>query len=1352
MKNLKSFIAVITLIVVSAVLISIIYVHKQIWVKKDLAKYAKEMKHETEACFEFMKYNSIRQNNLLLIINNQDGVYSSDSLNFIIASANIKIDSILAVSDFFSARTNGKKLVEKNDSILLVISKVIDSYNAREIAKTRAIFNDLYAPLYFETDNLCKVIISIIIQDIVIGEIEMEKAKTSLMRTSIGLLTAIILSLLCIFLLASIYDRKRLAQNIEIAELSLKNRLSIEARKKDKRFQAAIDSAGFGILDWDLQNELPEVNDKWLEILDVTREEIEKYGFRFVLSKINSYEDLTIESLRNRAKKAVKNETKTIISYVNSKSKIIWIESFDFILNRDENNIPTHLFGFISDITEKKNFENKILESQYLLNESSKAGKIGHWEFDISQSKPKVSDEWLDVFSITRESYEQGEYIDWVNNMHIDFREIAIKNHKEIIGGIRKSFCTEYLYNHPTKGEIWIEGFGEVTSFDKEGQVQKYIGYHQDITRRKAIEEEAIKTATELKSWYQNMNLAFCVCQSVFDKNQNISDFRYLFVNEEFCKTVNISESDIINKCAGEFLLSTTGKSVISKLDELFVNKSARFEVYDNFLKKHFEIFAFSITENKFAMLYTDISERFRLQNKVAEEQKYYRQLFELSRDAIFIIDSRYLTFIDVNESCVKLFGAEKKSDFMALKYSMLYPAKQINGESSAVLLRLALKNIDKTGEVHNDWLFRRINGQEFIGQIRFTKIEYENNIAYLAIVRDTTQIYNAYENLERTRNWLQTIIDSLNTFVVVKDNYGKIIASNQAFNTTFGVSKEFVAGKKATEIYRPDEALAIQAIDDEIIYLGLSRTYEQKLTTAENKQQIFLITKTALKDTKGNVYAVVAQGTDITTIKSLEQKLRLAQQKAITANKAKSSFLANMSHEIRTPMNSIIGFAEILQKKLINPDHKEYVNSIFTAGNTLLTLINDILDLSKIEAGKVELRPVFCDLEILKSTIFEIFNVKTEDKKLEFSVEYLNTENFLFYLDENRLRQIIINIVGNAFKFTEKGFIKVIFSTVLQKNNSSNIIISIEDTGLGIPKEELNEIFNPFSQSENPDNDNTGGTGLGLSICDQLIGLMNGKIEVESELGKGSLFTITIPDVSYEISQTTNIGKNIAFTDYIFKPAKVLIVDDIKPNRDVLAFHLRDYNLDVYEASSGLQALEILEDLVPDLIIVDLRMPDINGVELTKTIRKSEKFASVKILAYTGAISFAMHNEKLNPIFDGLIIKPATKSSMTKELIRMLEYEEITMEVTKGNDLFNFNDASIKLIKNSLESISANSNNKLTNRQITKLLQLLKESNLFEGDAELQNYVHTLSKAVEDFNVILIEHLSGVLFLTNDK
>jgi CheY-like chemotaxis protein len=260
----------------------------------------------------------------------------------------------------------------------------------------------------------------------------------------------------------------------------------------------------------------------------------------------------------------------------------------------------------------------------------------------------------------------------------------------------------------------------------------------------------------------------------------------------------------------------------------------------------------------------------------------------------------------------------------------------------------------------------------------------------------------------------------------------------------------------------------------------------------------------------------------------------------------------------------------------------------------------------------------------------------------------------------------------------------------------------------------------------------------------------MNGSIKVESELGKGTKFIISFEDVPYENTQMGLGVKEQINTEYIFKPANILIVDDIKSNRDVLSVHLTDYNFTVEQASSGIAAIDMASRNKYDLIIMDLRMPDINGIEAAKSIKNSENNSQIKIIAYTAAVNFALIDGNLNPLFDGLIIKPAIKSSITRELIKILDYEEVTAKMISANVLFNFNTESISFIKETLSKIVNDADSRLTNRQIAELIKYLRQSEVFEKDEDLQNFVHSLSKAVEEFNVVLIEHLTGILLLTN--
>lgn len=1344
-KNSKFIILAIILLIVVFISIFLIYVHNTDWIQRDFYLESTEINAKMEVVSEFKQYNSIVRSNLFLFITNDESFYSGDSIQLKLKKSEFKLDSLISSNDLFLKGTLQNHLIEITDNLKNLKSKILEEYYSGDLALSRKIFIESYNPLFLKSDKLSSDLILSYSNQMVSLNSDAQAVKQMMMRSIIIILLILIVAFCSIYVIIGIVERKRAAQQSEINKLKMQQEINETILHEQRRLNAAIMAAGFGVLDWRIDNQKIEVNDRWLELMDISRRDFNKSGMDMVLGKINNPRMKSITEMLEMLKYSDKSEFRNELEIEHSNNKKYWVESIDYIIQRDSSGKPVHIIGFLHDITIKKHYEFKLRESFNIVKLSGRHGKIGYWEFDISKSKPDVSDEWLELFSISRDEYNSSEYSDWIKQINEDFSELAVKNHKEISSGAVSTFQTEYLYNHPSRGEIWIEGMGHVTEYNNKGRVKKYVGYHQDITSRKQNEIRALKNASELKSWYENMNMAFCVCSIIFNSDSKVIDYKFVFVNNEFCNLLNLSAENLIGQSTSSLLYGDLNRIVISKIENIISSEAIKFELYEGFLDKKMEISAFNIGDNKFAMLFSDITKRHKLEQKLVAEQAYYRSLFEMSRDAIFLINVNDLSFIDANEASLELFGAQRKQDLLMINYLLLHPAMQKNGQLTKTVIRYALKNAQSTSGEDYEMIFRKITGQEFIGQIKFSLVDYKNSKAVLGLVRDVTKVHDTMENMERMHSWLQTIIDSVNSVIVVKDNYGKIMACNHTYNKTFGYLEGSAIGSYAGDIYSPIDARAIKAIDDEIILLGLGRTYEQKLNTSDGKQHIFLITKTPLKDSQQNVYAIVAHGTDITTIKNLEDKLRVATQKAVLANKAKSGFLANMSHEIRTPMNAIIGFAEILHRKISISEQKEHVRSIISAGNTLLSLINDILDLSKIEAGKTELKPVYFKPESLQTAILDIFKSKAEEKQLSLVFNIIGDENILLFLDENRLRQVLINIVGNAIKFTSEGYVRTELK-VGRNGDLCDIEISVADSGPGIPKDELKNIFNPFTQSENIDTAEYGGTGLGLSISKQLISLMNGDIEILSELGKGSSFLIKIPDVRFEFSNSVNDSIVSVYKEYVFAPAKILITDDIKSNIDVLVNHLSDYNFEIYSALSGNETIERISEIRPDILILDIRLPDIGGREVAAYLRNMPELETLKIIAYTAASGVVSENGVLNSEFDAIILKPATREVILNEIKKFVAYEEITNEEVEQSDIFKFNETASQLIAGCIYEVAGIPEKKLTNRQISLIIGKIKEADLFLIDEELQRFISIFLRAVEDFNVIIIEKLSTEL------
>ncbi len=394
------------------------------------------------------------------------------------------------------------------------------------------------------------------------------------------------------------------------------------------------------------------------------------------------------------------------------------------------------------------------------------------------------------------------------------------------------------------------------------------------------------------------------------------------------------------------------------------------------------------------------------------------------------------------------------------------------------------------------------------------------------------------------------------------------------------------------------------------------------------------------------------------------EQNIHLQKAKiaAEAANRAKSEFLANMSHEIRTPMNTVLGFTDLLSALITDETQKTYLESIKVGGRSLLTLIDDILDLSKIEAGKMEIQQESVNLKDVFNEIRAIFSMEISRKKLVFiaRVSEKILENLIS--DEARLRQILLNLIGNAIKFTEKGEIKLSAETRSRDDGKSDLLIVVEDTGIGIPPESQKKIFEAFKQQDSQNTKKYGGTGLGLTITKRLVEMMNGKISVRSELNKGSCFEIIFYDVS--VAQAAD-GKSESYDklfdpeNIVFEEATLLSADDIAMNRFLMKAIFRDTNIHVIEAENGEKAVLFAEQHKPDIIFMDIQMPVMDGYEATRQIKGNEETKHIPVVALT-ALAMKEDKEKIMQSgFDGYLKKPVQKSDLFGELSRFIPYSQ---------------------------------------------------------------------------------------------
>ena len=653
--------------------------------------------------------------------------------------------------------------------------------------------------------------------------------------------------------------------------------------------------------------------------------------------------------------------------------------------------------------------------------------------------------------------------------------------------------------------------------------------------------------------------------------------------------------------------------------------------------------------------------------DRIVDLSTYFYKLAERSQDVFWIKSVDFKKQLYINQAYQTIWGCSCQSIYDD-------PSSWLNSivEDDRQRVTEEFQKIPLDAESHTITyrILRSDNDVRWINEVIFPIFDSNQNcIGYAGIAKDIT---GNLARFDEASQFFRYFADKVQTVFWVRDmNCNKQLYVSPGYEKIWGRSVESLYENPDSWIDTlvPEDRIGPHAAET-LVQDHLEKSlgeiqYEKRYRIRRTDGEVRWIKDISfpIYDNRDKFIGFAGIAEDITKYVLHDQELQDAKEHAEMANQAKANFLAMMSHELRTPLNAVLGMTQVLRMKGLPKELDECVSVITQAGNNLLSLVNDILDFAKLEVGKLSFSKEPLDLSLLVSQVICSMSYQAKEKGIELSVEYQDDAPHLVFGDAKRIRQILVNLLGNAIKFTEKGFVRAKVSSVIKGARDATFNISVTDTGIGVSQDKLEFIFEKFSQIDSSYHRRHKGTGLGLSITKELVEKMGGRIEVKSELGKGSefSFTLTLPLQYSSLEKPISsqdfakwLGNQSAQTERQNFDLDILLVEDNSINQRIAKIMLEEVGCRVDIIDNGRDVLERLQDGCNyDLIFMDIGLPDISGFDVVALLRKQEWLCEVPIIAMTAHILERDKQQCFAVGMNGIIVKPISHD----EIVGTLQY-----------------------------------------------------------------------------------------------
>jgi PAS domain S-box-containing protein len=1005
-------------------------------------------------------------------------------------------------------------------------------------------------------------------------------------------------------------------------------------KASETQYRGLIENATDMIYEIDEKGKFSFVNPVMESITEYTKEELLSKNYLDLVHP--DHRESTIRFYKAQRNKKIES-TYLELPILTKSGFEVWIGQNARMFFRDDNWV-FKVSVVARDITVVYRASEALQSSEQLFRTLAEKAPVGIYQLDESGSVVFVNNRWFEIVGLEREhSSRDGRY----GAIHAEDRPWVLAEWNKAIEE-RKEITIEFRYNTLTKGITWVTNrLSPIIAAD--GHLTGYIGTMSDIT----LIKEAQAKIEESEKLFRLLS-------------ENVSDMvvltdletRYTYVSPSVREILHYQPQDLIGMKATSLLHpEDLPRHVLQQLQqgEELHNIQLRMRTKDG-TYKWLETNTRPVHDNDGKLIgiqaaIRDITKRKEAEVALKTSEERFRLLAARAPVGIFQTDAHgRCTYL--NQRWVETAGLTEQQAMG-------------DGWINAI-------HYEDRSEVAKEWMIAVTENREFSMEFRFLHSKtgavrwvISNAIHFLSEQGDILGFIGTTNDITELKEAQHKLIESEKLYRLISTNSKDLISLYSTLDTE---PRRSYISPSSKEIlgYEPEEIIG-ESLLDMVLPEDQGKLRDEVFPKTLKGESVIAEYRTKRKDgtiiwlesishpffnDQGKMIGFQTSARDITKRKEFEAALQEAKEKAEEATLAKSQFLSMMSHEIRTPMNAIIGLTNLLLQEKPRIDQLESLKLLKFSGENLLTIINDILDFSKIEAGKISLEKIDFDLELLVQNTRQMLEQRAKDKGIELFLKYDGQVPRTIKGDQVRLGQILTNLLGNAIKFTERGYVELSITSKGAGKHRHHITFSVKDTGIGIEADKLNQIFESFSQARSDTTRKFGGTGLGLSITKRMLNLMGTSIHVDSKPGFGStfFFTLLCEEGALNTLDTTvrKEAKDLT-TDFKLRGVKVLLVEDNRVNQIVATNFLKKWGIEVEIANHGKEAVEMIQRKSYQLVLMDLQMPEMDGYEASKKIRSFQDpyFKTVPIIALTASAMIDIKDKVIEIGMNDFVSKP---------------------------------------------------------------------------------------------------------------